>query len=218
VKDQGRPRTHGDEPLPLNHRRLRPQTRHAGAFDFAAQTYYSERAADRMAYLTLFPIGTSVRANLMVYRTMDDPCCGKCAAIPAQPVRIDAQFAPPPGDIEVAGPIKIPRRHRYQKGLQRRRAAVHIHVPSWLASPGMGADKIAQFYDDLVKRAYDDASASWAYRLRSMSIEEGFTWNLQRRLRFIVGAAIGAACQLGMIAIADQVAPEGWTQRIRDRT
>ena len=82
----------------------------------------------------------------------------------------------------------------------------------------MAADKIAQFYDDPVKRAYDDASASWAYRLRSMSTEEGFTWNLKRRLRFIIGAAIGATCQLGMIAIADQVAPEGWTQRLRNRT
>jgi hypothetical protein len=90
----------------------------------------------------------------------------------------------------------------------------NIHIPSWLASPGMAADKIAQFYDDPVKRAYDDAAASWACRLRSMPIEEGFTWNLKRRLRFIASAA----CQLGMFDSADQVAPEGWTQRLLSRT
>jgi hypothetical protein len=44
-----------------------------GAFDFSALTYYPERTADRLAYLTLFPVRTSTRANLMVYRNMDDP-------------------------------------------------------------------------------------------------------------------------------------------------
>src|SRR5262249_4285210 len=43
------------------------------AFDFRALTYYPESAAGRMAYLTLFPIGASMRANLFVYRDMDDP-------------------------------------------------------------------------------------------------------------------------------------------------
>ena len=48
------------------------------AFDFPALTYYPERSRDRMAYLTLFPIGNVMRANLMVYRRMDDPLlqCG----------------------------------------------------------------------------------------------------------------------------------------------
>src|SRR5439155_1147299 len=43
------------------------------AFDFRALTYYPESAAGRMAYLTLFPIGATTRANLFVYRDMDDP-------------------------------------------------------------------------------------------------------------------------------------------------
>ena len=42
------------------------------ALPFPALTYWPKRSADRMAYLTLFPIGNTMRANLMVYRPMDD--------------------------------------------------------------------------------------------------------------------------------------------------
>src|SRR4029450_6434634 len=31
----------------------------------------------------------------------------------------------------------------------------NVHIPRWLASPGMGEDKIAAFYDDPVKQACD---------------------------------------------------------------
>ena len=51
-----------------------------------------------------------------------------------------------------------------------------------------------------------------------MSIEEGISWRIQRRLRFFVGAAISAACKIGVISDGDQFVPEGWTQRLRDRT
>ena len=50
---------------------LRPTDR--PAFDFPALTYWPESPSHRMAYLTLFPVGTTMRANLMVYREMSDP-------------------------------------------------------------------------------------------------------------------------------------------------
>jgi 2-polyprenyl-6-methoxyphenol hydroxylase-like FAD-dependent oxidoreductase len=43
------------------------------AFDFPAMTYFSERPSDRIPYITLFPIGTRMRANLFVYRAFGDP-------------------------------------------------------------------------------------------------------------------------------------------------
>ncbi len=43
------------------------------AFPFTALTYFAERPADRMAYITLFPIGGTMRANLFVYRDLHDP-------------------------------------------------------------------------------------------------------------------------------------------------
>ena len=224
---------------------IRP--RPANAFEFAALTYYPERASDRMAYLTLFPIGASMRANLMVYRNMDDPWLRDIRRDPERSL-----FALMPnlhrftGDVEVVGPVKIRPADLYVSQGHRQAGIVlvgdafastcpaagtgagkvfndverlcNLHIPNWLASPGMAADKIGQFYDDPVKCACDDVSMSWAYQLRSMSIEEGLSWNIQRRLRFVIGAAIGTACRLGMLANGDQFVPEGWTQRLRDRT
>ncbi|MBR0900659.1 FAD-dependent monooxygenase [Bradyrhizobium tropiciagri] len=217
------------------------------AFDFAALTYYPERASDRMAYLTLFPIGASMRANLMVYRTMDDPWLREMRHNPER-----ALFALMPnlrriiGDVELVGPVKIRPADLYvSQGHRQAGIALvgdafasscpaagtgagkvftdverlcNVHIPNWLASPGMAVNKIEQFYDDPVKREYDETSKSWAYRLRSMSIEEGISWRIQRRLRFFVGAAISAACKIGVISDGDQFVPEGWTQRLRDRT
>ena len=218
--------------------------RHAGAFDFAALTYYPERAADRMAYLTLFPIRTAMRANLMVYRNMDDPWLREMRSDPEQSL-----FALMPhlrrltGDIEVIGPIKIRPADLYVSKGHRQAGIVlvgdafatscpaagtgtgkvfndverlcNIHIPNWLGSPGMAADKVAQFYDDPVKCGFDNFSTSFAYQLRSMSIDEDFTWRLRRNLQFVIRAAIGAARQLGMIAVADQVASEGRAGRFR---
>jgi 2-polyprenyl-6-methoxyphenol hydroxylase-like FAD-dependent oxidoreductase len=42
-------------------------------FDFSSLTYYAEHTGDRIALLTLFPIGNVTRANLFTYRDMDDP-------------------------------------------------------------------------------------------------------------------------------------------------
>src|SRR5437868_14517943 len=38
------------------------------AFAFPAMTYFSERPSDRIPYLTLFPVGNRMRANLFTYR------------------------------------------------------------------------------------------------------------------------------------------------------
>ena len=43
------------------------------AFDFPAMTYFQERARERVPYITLFPIGDRMRANLFAYRAADDP-------------------------------------------------------------------------------------------------------------------------------------------------
>src|SRR5262245_48694004 len=43
------------------------------SFSFPALTYYGEEPSDRTAYITLFPIEQRMRANLCVYRDMDDP-------------------------------------------------------------------------------------------------------------------------------------------------
>jgi O-antigen/teichoic acid export membrane protein len=61
----------------------------------------------------------------------------------------------------------------------------NVHVPRWLASNGMGEDKIASFYDDPVKQAADRHSLTKAYYLRSLSTEAGLVWRARRWVRFV---------------------------------
>ncbi len=63
----------------------------------------------------------------------------------------------------------------------------NVHIPRWLSSDGMAADKIASFYIDPVKRACDAHSIAKAYSLRSLSIDDGMAWRAQRLGRFLAG-------------------------------
>ncbi|MBN9599925.1 MAG: FAD-dependent monooxygenase [Afipia sp.] len=190
-------------------------------FDFGALTYYPERAADRAAYLTLFPVRHAMRANLMVYRDMDDPWLRECR----HDMR-NALFALMPklhrltGDVDVIGPVRIRPADLYVTQGHRQPGVVlvgdafctscpaagtgttkvftdverlcNVHIPAWLATNGMNATKIAAFYDDPVKQACDQICAEKAYSLKSMSIDTGLAGHANRWLRFIVRRAIGA--------------------------
>jgi 2-polyprenyl-6-methoxyphenol hydroxylase-like FAD-dependent oxidoreductase len=60
----------------------------------------------------------------------------------------------------------------------------NIHIPHWLATPGMGADKISDFYDDAVKQACDEASLAKAYELRSFTVDPALNWAARRWIKF----------------------------------
>jgi hypothetical protein len=45
----------------------------------------------------------------------------------------------------------------------------NIHIPNWLKSDGMGTDKLAAFYDDPSKCAYDTGAINRAFELRAIS-------------------------------------------------
>jgi hypothetical protein len=67
----------------------------------------------------------------------------------------------------------------------------NVYIPQWLASEGMGVDKIGAFYADPVKNACDRNSFDKAFRLRSMSIDKGLSWRVRRWARFLARLAIG---------------------------
>jgi 2-polyprenyl-6-methoxyphenol hydroxylase-like FAD-dependent oxidoreductase len=208
--------------------------REAAAFDFGALTYYPENAAARMAYLTLFPIGASMRANLMIYRGMDDPLLQELRREPENALfRLMPHLRRLTGAVEVIGPIKIRPADLYVSQGHRQPGVVlvgdafatscpaagtgtekvftdverlcNVHIPNWLATEGMAVEKINAFYDDPVKRACDEASTAKAYQLRSISINSGLTWNLQRWARFFVRAGIGMVRRLRATAITRSV-------------
>jgi len=61
------------------------------------------------------------------------------------------------------------------------RRLCNMHLPRWLATPGMAAEKIAHFYDDPVKQAADDRAARLAEYRRSLTVETGLRWQVHRR-------------------------------------
>jgi 2-polyprenyl-6-methoxyphenol hydroxylase-like FAD-dependent oxidoreductase len=190
------------------------------SFPFAAMTYYGERPDDRTAYITLFPIGTAMRANLCVYRDMDDPWLREFRNDPRAALEaLMPGLAKIAGPYDVAGALKIRPADLYVTEGVRKAGVVLVgdafatscpaagtgtgkvftdverlcnaYIPRWFATHGMGADKIAAFYGDPVKCAYDAHSAHKAFHLRSLTVDESLSWAARRWVRFLTRGAIG---------------------------
>jgi 2-polyprenyl-6-methoxyphenol hydroxylase-like FAD-dependent oxidoreductase len=190
------------------------------AFDFPALTYWPKRANSRMAYMTIFPIGGTMRVNLMVYRDMTDPWLPEFRKAPEAAMRaLMPRLKRMMGDFKVSGPIKIrpadlcTTSGYLQPGIVLVGDAFstscpaagtgttkvftdvgrlcNVYLPQWLATEGMNAQKIARFYDDPEKQACEDRSRTKAYHLRSLSIDNGLSWRAQRWARFLARLAQG---------------------------
>jgi 2-polyprenyl-6-methoxyphenol hydroxylase-like FAD-dependent oxidoreductase len=191
------------------------------AFDFPALTYYAERPSDRTALITLFPIGQNMRANLFVYRDMDDPWLREFRATPQETLfKLMPGLRELMGDFTVEDHIKIRPVDLYatrghlqpgvvvvgdafatscpaagtgaRKVLTDVERLCNVHIPRWLATPGMDLDKIAAFYDDPVKQACDNFCFDKAQRLKSFSIDRGPLWQARRHVKFVAHYGRGA--------------------------
>jgi 2-polyprenyl-6-methoxyphenol hydroxylase-like FAD-dependent oxidoreductase len=194
-------------------------------FPFPAMTYFSERASARAGYITLFPIGDRMRANLFVYRDFDDPWLREFRQAPE---RVLHELMPGlraiTGAFDVRGPINIRPADLYVSEDYRQAGVVlvgdaftcvcpatgagtdkvftdverlcNVHIPAWLATEGMAASKIAAFYDDPVKTACDDWAMAQSFSFKSVSIERGLYWSAQRWARFLLRSGEGFARRL----------------------
>jgi 2-polyprenyl-6-methoxyphenol hydroxylase-like FAD-dependent oxidoreductase len=216
------------------------------AFDFPALTYYPERSRDRMAYLTLFPIGNVMRANLLVYRRMDDPWLRQLRQAPEQTLlAMMPGLRRIAGEFNVTGQIKIRPADLYVTEGHRQPGIVligdafatscpaagtgtdkvftdverlcNVHIPGWLATDGMDEDKIAAFYDDPVKTACDAWSAAKAYQLRSLSIDNGISWRARRWARFVARLGEGTLRRVRGRLEAGSAAPQHRAVRAHGR-
>ncbi|MBR0849367.1 FAD-dependent monooxygenase [Bradyrhizobium diazoefficiens] len=196
------------------------------SFDFPALTYFSERPSDRIPYISLFPIGPRMRANLFVYRSFDDPWLGELRRAPA--ATLDAalpRLKRITGAFDIQGEIKIRPVDLYENDARHQPGVVlvgdafatscpvagtgcdkvftdverlcNVYIPHWLASDGMEADKIAAFYADPVKRACDEWSAAKAFDFRAVSTATSPYWTAQRWARFLAWSAQGLLRPLG---------------------
>ncbi len=184
-------------------------------FDFPALTYFSERPADRTAYISIFPVGHAMRANLFVYRQLDDPWLLQMRRAPEDTLHASLpRLRRITGEFKVKGDLKIRPVDLYASSAHRQAGVVmvgdafetscpaagtgtdkvftdverlcNVHIPAWLATDGMDADKIAAFYDDPIKKACDAWATAKAFNFRSVSIDNGLYWQAQRWARFMV--------------------------------
>lgn len=184
------------------------------AFPFPAMTYFSEKPSDLIPYITLFPIGTRMRANLFTYRQADDPWLRAMRRNPVETLNAALpQLRRITGEFDIAGDIKIRPADIYVSTGYRQAGVVlvgdafastcpvtgtgtdkvftdvaqlcNVHIPPWLATDGMSEDKIAAFYDDPLKTACDAWSKAKTFDFRKVSIDNGAYWHAQRWARFL---------------------------------
>lgn len=196
------------------------------AFDFPALTYFAERPGDRIPYITLFPVGARMRANLFAYREPDDPWLRRMRREPRE--TLDAalpRLKRITGAFDIAGEVKIRPADLYVSSGHLQAGIVlvgdafaatcpvtgtgtdkvftdverlcRVHIPKWLATEGMGTGKIAAFYDDPVKQACDAWSIGKAWNFKSVSVERGPYWSAQRWTRFFLNLGQGWKRRLG---------------------
>lgn len=182
------------------------------AFPFPSLTYFG-RFGTRVAYITIFPIGTTMRANLFVYRDLADPWV---KAFRSEPERLLREALPGLaglcGDIAVAGPVEMRPIDLVKAEGHRRDGVVLVgdafltpcpipgtgigkvltdvdclctrHVPAWMATPGMAAAKIATYYDDPVKVESDTRSLRASLYARAINTRTGPAWTARRGRNF----------------------------------
>ncbi len=115
------------------------------AFDFPALTYFSERSSDRIPYLTLFPVGNTMRANLFTYREMDDPWLRQMRRAPEETLNASLpRLRKLTGNFKVAGEIKIRPADLYVSTGYRQPGIVLVGDAFATSCPvtGTGTDKV----------------------------------------------------------------------------
>ncbi|WP_181174204.1 NAD(P)/FAD-dependent oxidoreductase [Mesorhizobium sp. B2-3-11] len=178
---------------------------------FRAVTCYGRRASDRVAYVTIFPLGDKMRANMFVYRTVADQWTRDFRADPQKMLcELMPEISAQCGNFAVASPVEVRQVNLTTTQGHRRDGVVFIgdafcttcptpgvgigrvmidvdqlhsvHIPRWLETPGMAADKIGTFYDDPVKVASDEAGMRVSVYAKRITTETGLEWRA-RRLR-----------------------------------
>jgi 2-polyprenyl-6-methoxyphenol hydroxylase-like FAD-dependent oxidoreductase len=176
---------------------------------FDALTYFGEDPVHRVAYLTLFPLPSGGRANLFVYRELNDPWLKRLRDNPAATIAESLpQLAQFTGALRPTGPLKIrpvdlvATENVLQPGVAlvgdafstacpvsgtgAAKALLDVerlcnaYVPAWLAAPGMSVGKIAQYYNDPEKKRSDAHSFQTSVFAKRAALGQGLLWTAFR--------------------------------------
>ena len=185
-----------------------------GAAGFKPLIYYGENARDGMDYLALFAMHDVIRANLFCYREHHSAWARAfCRDPKAELLAVMPGLSRLIGDFEITSPVQMrsndlrvahdPARDgvvlvgdAFQTpcpaagtGIDRLLSDLDVlcgaHVPLWLSTPGMARDKIAAFYADPRKVAFDAECLRTAEYRRSVSTAQGLWWSMHRKQVFL---------------------------------
>ena len=190
---------------------LAPKMGRAPAFQ--ALTYYGAGASNQIDYLSLFPLGSFLRANLFTFLDHQDPWIRKFRRDPTVEL-----FNALPGLADFAGEIEpIDKVQNWVMdlsiaenvnqngivligdafqtscpaagtGVTRLLTDIdrlcNVLIPQWLETPGMGTEKIRNFYSDPVKQATDAEAMRMAHYRRSLTVNRSLRWHFHRRQHF----------------------------------
>ena len=183
-------------------------------FPFPALTYYGETTADGIDYLNIFPLRSTMRANVFTFRGHQDPWVRDMLRAPKETLLATlpglANFL---GDFQATSPVRswvmnLSETEGYRQpgvvvvgdafqtscpaagtGLMRLLTDVErlctVHAPNWLASGDTSREKIAEFYADPVKTAMDRRSIAAAHHRRRLTLDSGLHWTARRHLHFL---------------------------------
>lgn len=183
-------------------------------FPFQALTCYGERTSDGVDYLSLFPVPGGMRANLFMFRDPADPIMRELRRQPKSTLsRLMPGLQSYLGDFNVIDQVQnwvmdlsVAEGHlqpgvvligdAFQTncpaaGTGVRRLLVDVerlcteHLPRWLATDGMGKEKISQFYSDRDKIASDEHSLRMARFRQALTSSNDIRWNVRRRMHFL---------------------------------
>jgi 2-polyprenyl-6-methoxyphenol hydroxylase-like FAD-dependent oxidoreductase len=203
-------------------------------FDFEALTCYGERTADGVDYLSLFPVRAGMRANLFMFRDPTDPVMRELRRdTKATLQRLLPGLQPFLGDFRVTDRVQnwvmdlsVVEGHlqpgmvligdAFQTncpaaGTGVARLLVDVerlcteYAPRWLATAGMGTEKISQFYSDSDKIAADQQSLKMARFRQALTSRDDISWDVRRRLHFL---------RRRITHRVDQMRP-GWLAQVR---
>lgn len=176
-----------------------------------AAEIFKAPAGSGHAYATVFPMLDEVRVNLFSYRGLDDPWVREMRADPiAAFAKTFPAAAGKLGDAGLVRQLEVRSTDLYasdghvQAGVVLLGDAFHapcpasgtgmtrilndvdrlanIHVPTWMATPGMDAGKIAGFYADPAKHKVDAASLRRSIHGRDSVISLSPYWRVRRGL------------------------------------
>jgi 2-polyprenyl-6-methoxyphenol hydroxylase-like FAD-dependent oxidoreductase len=189
-------------------------------FGGEALTLYGSGPSDRIDYLSLFPLGDVLRANLFTFLDHQDPWIRELrrepvatldAAMPAlrsflgayevvdrvENWTMDLSIAE---NVEQDGVVLIGDSFQTScpaagTGVTRLLTDIdrlcNVHVPRWFATPRMDKAKIAEFYRDPVKQAVDASALRLAHYRRSLTVDPSIQWNLRRGQHFMRRRIVG---------------------------